>query len=322
VRALGGDLDGPGMVGAVAELGDIDHVRSAVSHLTPAVGEDEPPPEVASPGRVRHLRRVDEPEVVVEAFGRIADRLLDLVPLAHLVVMPVGAGQVDPDCVEPTDPAATNEFAGEPGVTTGAFLTAGLEHAVVALDGVADGSALSDRVGQRLLAVDVLATVERSDAGQRVPVVRRADADRVDVLAGNECAEVLIGSAVFVAVLLVDNAANSVAMFGLDVADSHKLDSLALHEVPHVAGPLAAHTDGAHDDAVARSHRSVLTEHGCGNDVREAHRTDGGSGLGKHSPTGGLLLGFHGFFSAMVARHWKRVDIRSAPWDAFILLCR
>ena len=48
-------------------------------------------------------------------------------------------------------------------------------------------------VAARLLDVDMLAGLKSGDGHGRVPVVGRGDGDRIDVLGGEELAEVLIG---------------------------------------------------------------------------------------------------------------------------------
>ena len=58
------------------------------------------------------------------------------------------------------------------------------------VDGVAHGAPLGDGQRRRLLQVDVLAVLHRGDRDQRVPVIRRADDDGVDVLVGEQLAVV------------------------------------------------------------------------------------------------------------------------------------
>jgi hypothetical protein len=58
------------------------------------------------------------------------------------------------------------------------------------LHGVHEGGALVDRVGQRFLAVDVLAGIERVETRTHVPVIGRGDDDGVDVLAVEDAAVV------------------------------------------------------------------------------------------------------------------------------------
>ena len=66
-------------------------------------------------------------------------------------------------------------------------------------------AAFEDVVAARLLDVDVLARLAGPDRRQRVPVVRRGDADHVDVLAVVDLAEVGLGLGL-VAVLLLELA--------------------------------------------------------------------------------------------------------------------
>ena len=70
-------------------------------------------------------------------------------------------------------------------------LAADLQHAVVPLDGGDELEAFVDRVGHRLLDVDVLAGVECRDGHRLVQVVGRADDDRIEAGAGQQLARVL-----------------------------------------------------------------------------------------------------------------------------------
>ena len=61
------------------------------------------------------------------------------------------------------------------------------------LHGIGHGAAFGDGERQRLLAINILAGPGGFDDGNGMPVVGRCDQDRVDVFAGEEFAEVLVG---------------------------------------------------------------------------------------------------------------------------------
>ena len=67
-----------------------------------------------------------------------------------------------------------------PGIA--AALRAGLADPLVLAGGLDDAAAFADVVADRLLDVHVLAGLHGPDRHQRVPVVRRGDADDIDAL--------------------------------------------------------------------------------------------------------------------------------------------
>ena len=66
-------------------------------------------------------------------------------------------------------------------------------------------AALGDRVGHRLFEVDVLARVRGGDGVGGVPEVGGDDQDAVDVLAGQELAEIAVSLTVLAASLPVSS---------------------------------------------------------------------------------------------------------------------
>src|SRR5207248_7879713 len=74
-----------------------------------------------------------------------------------------------------------------------ALLGAVLDDPAVAAGGLDGDPALVDVVAARLLDVDVLAGLAGPDGHQGVPVVRRGDRDRIDVLVLEHPADVLHG---------------------------------------------------------------------------------------------------------------------------------
>ena len=91
--------------------------------------------------------------------------------------------------------------------------------ALVFARGVHEFAAFADRERQRLLHVDVLAVAHRLDRVERVPVVRRAHDDRIDVGTRHHLAEVVVAFGILVLVARVDLRQRGVAVRLVDVAD-------------------------------------------------------------------------------------------------------
>jgi hypothetical protein len=89
------------------------------------------------------------------------------------------------------------------------------------------------------------------DDHQRVPVVGGGNVNGVDVRAGQQVAEVVVGLAVLVAVVLIHPVLGVVTGALTHVADSDVLDVLAAEESPQVAASLVADADAPHDDPFA-----------------------------------------------------------------------
>ena len=110
---------------------------------------------------------------------------------------PADADGHDLDLAQPAAPDDLGRLA-EIAEDVGPLLAAGLEDAVVLPGRVDAPLALGQRQRERLLAVDVLARLHRLDRRDRVPVLGRGDADRVDVLAADQLAEVGVRGAALV----------------------------------------------------------------------------------------------------------------------------
>src|SRR5262249_4685596 len=159
--------------------------------------------------------------------------------------------QVDAQGVQLPEAAVAHQLAGEAGAGAGALVAAGLEDALVRLDRVTQRPPLADRVGQRLLAVDVEPGVGGGDPGQGVHVVRGGDDDGVQALVVEQVAEVAVGGAAPAARALVDQVARLGAVLGVDVADGHHLDVFFVQEHVDEAPPTATGADDADGDAAA-----------------------------------------------------------------------
>ena len=68
-----------------------------------------------------------------------------------------------------------------------------------------------------------------------VPVILCRDAHGVDIFASEHVAEIAVGLAVIVSVLLVHHAFGLFATLFEDVANGHDLDAVDLHQLLHVA---------------------------------------------------------------------------------------
>ena len=190
--ALGvADLDRAGHLGAHAPLGAVGVVAAPVGHLAAGVVVDPAEVDVAAGRGIRGVGGRAEPEVVLEALG---DRL-GLLVVARLGVVGPARGQADADALQVADPAVADQLAGAAESLVGTLLAAGLEDDLGLVDRVAHRAALGDRQRQRLLAVDVLPGLAGRDDRDRVPVVRRADLDGVDVVPAQDLAVIDVGLA-------------------------------------------------------------------------------------------------------------------------------
>ena len=102
------------------------------------------------------------------------------------------AADADADRLHLADAAVADDLDGlaEASAELAPLLAADLENDRILGDGVHDLPPFGNAVRQRLLAIDVLPGVGRQDAGDRMPMVRRGDHHGVDLLVGEQFAEV------------------------------------------------------------------------------------------------------------------------------------
>ena len=133
--------------------------------------------------RVRHHGRGTEPRVISQVRRHRHHRF---VPARRI------AGKADVDRFQFADAAVPDQFCGIPELRRRALLAANLKNAPGCVDRVAQLPSLGD--GQRggLLQVHVLAGAHGGYCDQRVPVIRRADDDGVDVAIGEQLAVVAV----------------------------------------------------------------------------------------------------------------------------------
>jgi len=122
-----------------------------------------------------------------------------------------------------------------------------------------DNSSLGKRQRQRLLAVDVFLGSGRHDARDCVPVVRSGDHHGIDLLKGEQFAEIVERLAAFVgilalllAVMILDRLLGAIAALGDHVAYGKDLNLFAAKERAQVPAPHRADADEPEIDPLAR----------------------------------------------------------------------
>ena len=181
--------------------------------------------------------------------------------------------------VDLADAAVLNELDRLAHGRAAAVHRADLHDLAVGARGVRHQAAFQDGVRGRLLDVDVLAGLERPDGGERVPVVRRGNHHRVDVLVVEHAPQILHearlerGDVLQLGVV----GARGVQVL-VDVAERLDLDVLQFREAPLEAVALPVDTDAGGHDPVVRADDAV-TGLGRSPDARPKHiRADGDAG--------------------------------------------
>src|SRR5678815_5509683 len=96
------------------------------------------------------------------------------------------------DVFELTDFAAAHQLAREPEKARGTLLRAKLENPLVAVNFFAQGDVFAHGEAQRLFDINVFASTDGSDANRDVPVVGGGNEASVDVLPGEQLAEITV----------------------------------------------------------------------------------------------------------------------------------
>ena len=259
---------------ALGQGGAGDHPAGDVHLVDPLVADvavaeiPEPVPVVVDVvGVERVLRRRAEPEVVVDGRGCFGVRL-DADALAGLVAEPARDEQLAV--------LARLDDLGHPGPRLHApALRAVLDDPVVLPRGLDGDAAFVDVVAARLLDVDVLARLAAPDGDQRVPVVRRGDRDRVEVLVVEGAADVLdrLGRA---AAALGDRLDVLRVRRGVGVDQVGDLDPLHLAERADVRAAPAVQAGDADADGVVGAddpaRRFRPADRKAGSDAGRDHR--------------------------------------------------
>jgi len=100
---------------------------------------------------------------------------------------------------------------------------------------------------------------------ERMPMVRRGDVHRVDIVAGQQFAKIIVGGAVLALVTLVHLGLFPIADIPANIAHRQVLHIRAAEETAKVPASLVAEADPAHADALARRNGAVPAQ-GAGRD--------------------------------------------------------
>jgi hypothetical protein len=185
----------------------------------------------------------------------------------------------DGDLLDVADPPAANELArfAEFPEDAGTLLAARLENALVLVDRLDAVFRFQDRQRQRLLAIHVLARLAGFDDRDRVPEVRRGDADRIQVLTRQQFAEIVRLVAALVgrvaAVRRLDAVLGVFAASAIDFADGqhlhvrHPQQGRKMVVVRHLAT-----ADHGHRDPFARRRSLVVAQHARRHNHRRRRR--------------------------------------------------
>jgi len=259
---FGLNLDGAGVLGVHTPLCDVEMVCAPVGYdSTGVVVVPAPAEREAAFFGVGSPWCGAQPHIVIKSFRDGLDRL------RRTGLLP-SCGQTDFDGVDFSDSAVADEFAGEAEVVLGALLAAGQPYYAVSFYRITNGPTFSDIMCQRLLAMNVLACPGGHNCRDCVPMVRCGYRHRVDVVAGDYFAKVIVSSAVSIAVFFVYYVTGVVAKLGTNVANCNNVNLRLLQESAHVTGAFSAHADAAHYDSIARGYRAISSEYGGRDDVR------------------------------------------------------
>ncbi len=233
-------LYGACLVKVAAEQGAAECVAAPVCHAAARVVTERSEASSDKPGVIRSPRGRSKPHVPVNTRG---GRLSSIIARAR------GTADVYPCFLNLSDPSAIDHPV-KPVVVTPYTLAAAREYTPETAGNLDHLPALADNQRLGLLAVNVLAVLHCRDRDDRVPVVGRTDEYHIDIVTGNDIAEVLVSFAVLIAVSAVNSVPGLIAVIFHYVTNRHNLDIPKAHEAAHVAAALAAHTDTPHDDTV------------------------------------------------------------------------
>jgi len=108
---------------------------------------------------------------------------------------------------------------------------------------------------------------------QFVPMIRHRDHHRINVLARQQFAVIVIRLAVLVLIMIVHHLDCVLQMIRVQIARRDHLTICFREKRLGISRPLPTHADHAEVDAVGRA---VLTKNGTGHDHRQGNRRPGG----------------------------------------------
>ena len=166
----------------------------------------------------------------------------------------------------------------------GALLATGLEHDPCLLYGIAHGPSFLDGKRERFLSVNVLAGAGGGDNRDGVPVIRRGNHDRIDIVASQQLAKIFIPltGRVFSGAYLLAVGKIHQLLCGfparvatvpvpvarpVHVADARNLYLFFLEELPQMPGPHIARTDESERNAITGRRAAGAAESRCRNNA-------------------------------------------------------
>jgi hypothetical protein len=186
------------------------------------------------------------------------------------------------DCLDLAEPAATDDLRRLPEGPehVGSLLAAGLEDPLVFPRDLDAALALGERQRQGLFAIDVLARLHRLDGRDHMPVLRRGDANGVDVLPPDQIAEVRVGGADMgrglALIGLLDAPLGVLSTRSVHLADGQRLDVAKAQQLVKmvVIGHFAAADEPDRDPLTGRG-LVVPAEDTARHDRRHGNRAGG-----------------------------------------------
>ena len=146
----------------------------------------------------------------------------------------------------------------------------------MSLDGPANSPSVRNAGGQWFFRVEVLACRGGGRGDHGMPVVRRGIHHGINVLAGEDVAEVPIE----IAIRQFGQIPGGPAVVNVDITDCHHLHAFIIEEGLQVSRAHAADADAGEPDFGIRSHRSIQSKDSPWQDQWGAK---GGSGGGKEA---------------------------------------
>jgi len=176
------------------------------------------------------------------------------------------------------DPAVANQLTRKPELLVRPLLAPRLEHPPVLAHGVAHRPSIGNGQRERFLAVYIFAGSGGGNGRNGVPVVRRSDQYRVDIVTCDDLAKIYVRVASFIragrflfSIVPFDDPLCKLSSTGtavpvtarafpVDVTDSNNLDPRVPQETSHIVGALVAGAYAAHSDPVTRRHATVRSQ--------------------------------------------------------------
>jgi len=242
-------LNRSGAFGIVGPLGGIQQMGTPIGNHAAGIVEDPAEIPVTARGGIRGIGRGPEPHFIIKP---VRDGLGLLVFGIFIGSVNAMAGrQSDLDGFEFADAAVADEF-GHPMIDGNrTVFSGGLEDAAVTFDRVAENATFPNSESGFFTA-NILAGFDGGKRHRHVPMIRRSDHDGVDIIAGNDIAEIIVGGAVFIVVFLVGDFAGSITIVGIHITNREYLRIGLGEEAAQIdRGTVTADADTADGDPIA-----------------------------------------------------------------------